>query len=66
MNMAYDEGHFEVSSFWTVIRRLIINLIEYNRNIALSFVGKRRITLEAWNRDINLVETNIDVKLEEG
>ena len=64
--MAFNENHFEEDDFLTIIRRLIIKLVEYTRNIALSFVGKRKITLEAWNRNINLVETNIHVKLEEG
>ena len=66
MNMAFEEDHFEEVSFRTIFRRLVIKLAEYTRNIALSFVGKRKITLEAWNRNISLVETNIRVKLEEG
>jgi len=64
--MAFEDNHFEEASFWTILRKLVIKLVEYTRGIALSFVGKRKISLEAWNRNINLVETNIRVKLEEG
>ena len=66
MKMAFEDDDFEEASFWTLLRKLIIKLTEYTRNIVLSFFGKRKITLEAWNRNINLVETNIHVKLEEG
>ena len=62
--MAFDETQFDSNSFWTLIRKVVITIVEYMKSILLEPIPKT-IVLDPANIDIVVEPNNIQVELEE-
>ena len=62
--MAFDGTQFEGTDFWTLIRKIIVSLVEYTKKILLQ-AASQGIILEPANIDITVEPNNILIDLEE-